>query len=630
MALLKCAVSVLLFFFIVEAATYFELGLRNSDGFAIQDHIYSSTSPLSGDRSVETTSMSRNPAPRNSSRIGHAFDSAESEITVDGLSVPPHGAMPNGSEVTSEIDVDDPVVNVSELVKNSQSTPPLQTAHGSSQEIPPKASEESKLPPAPVFSDLPNAGKIKNGDVSERASAFAFLSGSQQFEMWRFNGSHRSGRDPSIAPLACRVHSVCLLDNGTTVLPDHMHGLERYLDGCGFKHFQFASHEMKEAYSLSTHTADQDLLLAEGLDGPSLLSGIQFGKVLYHQFLSRNARNMSNFVYKCLAKDSFCDPGVPEREMDKEMTLFSDQIASLGDWSSLVLNMLNKSEEGKLSLFSKQQLFHDHTLKQLNKEQPRGSCFRSIIVSGEKGHRLPSGILDSEHHFYKENKIVRDAGQETDDEDGDGDRTQISISFIHKSENGSTLGIPAAQVETIQNMLRLRMPASKGIQLLFKSVDAGNMSMEDMRETYASSNVIVSTHGIENLNMYFMRSRSMLVEVFPYSMQEGPFDEVSHQLGIQHVGIIAMPDKPRFMGCMARKYSTDTPEFDSLEKTWDWNAEKFGQGSKGHSLHLERRRNKWIKLYPEIGQCAYEQRTVLVDVEKSVRAIFDKALVNYL
>lgn len=599
----KWMIGICVFLLVVEVVTYIELGLRNGPKLVIQRHDERKEIISGKDPDHKDFGKGHRPPTDGARKSSIEHDTSSPHIKVGGLTHDPEQLNANYSKFQND--------NEHSLDSNNSSA-------FSSKPLPENITKDG-----PYRAINQTLSPIQERAANSTSDIFKFMSKAHPFEMWRSNASHRNGRDPRLAPLTCRIHSSCLLDDGTLLLPNTMDKHERYINGCGIKRMMFSNIEHSKYFLLSKETKHRDLFLQGILNGTSLLYGIQLGKILYHQVLSRNPRNITGFVYKCLEKDTFCDTKEQKVISVSNMTLFTDRLESLDNWSRSIIELLNKSEDGRLEVMRRGDMIPSRYRASNNIDTlKRGACFRSVITSGEKGHHLPSNVLDSSHPFFHKNGIIRDARERKSEED----MGEIVITFLQKNGNG----VGAEQVDKFERLLRQRITDSSSLAVSVTSLDVVDMSEKRMREVYAQSDVLISAHIAENVNMYFMRAKSMLVEVYPFSMQEGPFNEISHQLGILHAGIVARPDRERFMTCMGNRYDSGTEEFRNMEKAWDWNVEKFGEGSKGHSLHLERRGNDWVQKFPLITKCAYEQRVELVEVEQLVRLVFDKVLVGYL
>jgi hypothetical protein len=503
------------------------------------------------------------------------------------------------------------------------------------------------------------------GDLSPRPSLL--------LQTWRYNGSHRSGRDPRLAPLTCRMYHVCQFADGSVLLPEALRGAERSVRACGVERYVFAR-QVSPATRFDHSHATLDLvapLVPPGGDDPAAQL-LYVSQIVFGQYIAQEEWSSGTVDYRRYnGSGSLVDTdGVVDEHVAKTLTplLYAradsffidggdeDGSAGQGRWESAVMDKLKTSMDG-FEVHSIEDAFPGHLGGQgdpTSTKVPHAVCYHSIMSTGEKGDELPPRMMGPANTFFMRNGIERHArwleksaaSSRTSDAAGKANTSSdpaggasagalraddgyLNVLFIRSA-------LSTADMDAIENGLRARLrEASEGARVVLHLAAVHFNATADVSllcSEFQRADVVVAAHSAVLNNVLYMRARALLVEVVPYSAGRDVYGQVAGTLGVSHVGFMAQADTRSFAACIGAK-STDSAKSPvrQLLHAWTQAAAKFTAGDRRSYLDLQSTRSRWRQEMPGSAKCALLQtRLKLVSTEAVLRAIFDRAVVPRL
>lgn len=442
-----------------------------------------------------------------------------------------------------------------------------------------------------------------------------------RFETWRHNGSHKTGRDPRLAPLACRISNACQMEDGSLLFPSSISAHQRYFGLCGFKHYSFKNVVDMGSIDFITGYEDRELYSTEPVRTGRRASVLQFSKIIFQQHVMQHLNSSRSFSYKCYEGELKCNTSmILNSTTSRGMLLTSKHDAQISSWTQSMLDLFDNGNQNMIARSASSLFPAPVDRKNDTVERPRAICFRSISENGEAGHRIPLGSFETYHPFYKQNNMSREPAVRN----SSSSKTPFNVLLVqHGLERILT------QVNEIEKQLKKTMERIKGrVAVEVVRLDVVQTPFSDLRAQFQRADIVIVPHGEDIANMLFLRKKTTIIEVYPFSLEAGPYNEMATQLEVRHSGISAEPDTKTFIACMSEKYPEDE-NFKELKGKWTKSAVKFKDGHIGNSLHLERGSSRWNELFP-IGaiECAKKQSLTLQSVEEMVRKVFDRAVVQ--
>jgi Glycosyltransferase 61 len=175
-----------------------------------------------------------------------------------------------------------------------------------------------------------------------------------------------------------------------------------------------------------------------------------------------------------------------------------------------------------------------------------GACFRSLITNNVKQYE-PHGMFDvtGQNILFTANRLSRKdpallPAMKTSP-------CTITVTALTRQGPRALLQLPELEqiIATMGQQLR--------IKTLFRAVDFNqNVPFADQVSIMQTSNVLVAAHGAGNANYLFMRPRSAVIEIFPFSYRAGPFNMFASILGLDYRYAMSEPQTDVFKECMNR------------------------------------------------------------------------------
>lgn len=494
-------------------------------------------------------------------------------------------------------------------------------------------------------------------------------------QTWRYNGSHRSGRDPRLAPLTCRLFHVCQYSDGSLLLPEAMRRVERSIRGCGIDNYVFArqaapttqfdhSHAMMDLVSPRVPPGDDD---PEG----QLLHTAQ---IVFGQHISAEEWSSRTVDYRTYNGSGVLEEsrGTSRQHVAKPLTplLYSStdvqDIGSVDEegkpvrmaWGSFALTKLRKSMDG----FEMHNIgdafpgYHAGTLVDpSSSKKPVAICYHSIMSTGEKGDELPRRMMGPSNAFFVRNTILRhtrwllptnesgNPGANPAKEDKSIELNPRRSSAIRNDDGFlnllvirdrlSKLDVDAIKAGLVSRLKMVNQDSKRALKLSTKVLNASAPS-PNMFDAFQVADIVVSAQGAALNNVLFMRARSLVVEIVPYSAPNDVYSRVCDTLSVSYVGFMARADGKSFEKCL-NQVDTDSGNTGmgaaSLLDAWKKSAYQFQHGDRRSVMDLRSPRSQWRRTVPSAVKCAQNQeRLKLVDTESILRAAFDRAVVPRL
>lgn len=494
-------------------------------------------------------------------------------------------------------------------------------------------------------------------------------------QTWRYNGSHRSGRDPRLAPLTCRLYHVCQFADGSLLLPEAMRPVERSIRSCGITDYVYARQTSPTTQFDHSH-AMFDLVAPHVPPGDDDPEGqlLHASQIIFGQHISAEEWSSETVDYRRYNGTGILEDNRGEfgKRTAKPLTPLlysrdSTQENSSSDfdgrpvrntWESSVLSRLQKSLDG-FDMHNFEDAFPgyrpDSKGDSSSSKNPLAVCYHSIMSTGEKGDELPRRMMGPATQFFKQNKILRNTrwllpSNETTNQgvsiakedksielnprratairDDDG---FLNVLFIR--DRLSKVDIDEIIDGLTSRLKALSQDSKQPLTLSATTVNATS-DVELMFDYFQATDVVVGAQGGALNNILYMRARSLVVEVVPYSAPNDVYSRICDTLSISYIGFMAIADEKRFEQCVQKlegQRETAVGAVPSLMKIWTKMAHEFNHGERRSVVDLRSSRSEWRQTIPGAATCArHQKRLKLVSTEPILRAVFDRAIIPRL
>jgi hypothetical protein len=483
-------------------------------------------------------------------------------------------------------------------------------------------------------------------------------------QTWRYNGSHSSGRDPRLAPLTCRMYHVCQFADGSVLLPEAFRALERSVRSCGIEKYMFARQARPETRFDHSHGLN-DLISpsAPPSRGAAVAQLLYFFQIVFGQHISREEWSSDTVDYRRYngSGDLVDTNGRVNVNVAKPLTplIFSgpdfvpDDFDEEGNkqtptWEKDVIEKLKKSMEG-FEVHRFNEAFPDRDENggdPSTADKPQAVCYHSIMSTGEKGDELPPRMMGKANPFFARNGIERSIrwSRELDfaahNASTESQRAKDITSKVRADDGNLNIlfirgGLSMEDLDSVEKRLegRLKTAAAGGkVKLHVSTVRfEAKADVALLYSEFQRADVVVAAHSAVLNNIMYMRARSLLVEILPYSIPDEVYGRVAATLGVSHVAIMAKADSKSFRMCIQSDWSSSGDAAERLLKAWDESSKQFVAGDRKSYLDFKSPRSRWRNEVPRARQCAFRQSCLkLVSTEAILRAIFDRAVVPRL
>lgn len=483
-------------------------------------------------------------------------------------------------------------------------------------------------------------------------------------QTWRYNGSHNSGRDPRLAPLTCRMYHVCQFADGSVLFPEAYRGIERIVRACGVEKYIFARQASPDTTFDHSH-AMNDLVapLVPPRSTTHMEQLLHFSQIIFGQHISNEQWSSETVDYRQYngSGDVVDVHGrVDENIAPPLRPLLYSRVESLEDesddegserkmtWESLVMDKFEKSMEG-FEVHRIDEAFPsraDSNGDASTAEKPLTVCYHSVMSTGERGDELPSRWLGPTNPFFSRNGIERHTRwlrrPDTSNENprSGHENTTREATIVPRPDDGNLNilfirdGLRAADLDSIEQSIQKRLrkvaTSKKGLHLsalrFGASADVGLLYLEFQR-----ADVVVAARSAVLNNVLYMRTSSVLLEIFPFSAADDTYGKVATSLGVAHVAIMAKADTKTFKKCIDSDSTVPDQTKERLMRAWSQASKRFSGGNRGSHLGLNSPRSQWRQEVPSAFSCAARQKWLhLVNTDAVLRAIFDRAVVPRL
>lgn len=460
------------------------------------------------------------------------------------------------------------------------------------------------------------------------------------FQTWRFNGTHRSGRDPRLAPLTCRLYHVCQYSDGSLILPEAMRPYERLLKTCGIENYFFANQANRATKFDHSHGMN-DLVSTAIPPHPSDPAGqLMFvNKIIFAQYVTHQDESSSTIDYRFYSVSGSRSmvqalrPVMYARDQALRTVIKEEGGEKIiPTWESLAVEKLKNSMvdfevhgfyDAFPSIGGK-----DRWTDPTSSADSRAVCFHSVVSTGEAGDELPKNAMLGSNPFFSRNRIERTVRWQA--KAADGASTAKPSASVRGSEDGYLNVLIISDwisrvdqkliTESITQRLKGLSPGSKVVlepRIVRLNVTAATSDL--VTEFHKADIVIAPQSAVLNYVLY-MREKSLLVEVFPYSEKSEVYKKIAGNLSVNYLGIMALPDTKTFQKCLEDENERLEESDIKLLRRWKLAAEEFKNGNRKSYLDLQG--------HPRARRCVKKQlRRKLVNIDPIMRAIFDRVVI---
>jgi hypothetical protein len=280
---------------------------------------------------------------------------------------------------------------------------------------------------------------------------------------------------------------------------------------------------------------------------------------------------------------------------------------------------------------------------------PRAVCFKSIISTGEIGNKLPRPAMGPDNHFFKRNnisrkqrwKIASHMSREFDNEVARDGQNLVRASPIDVQDTYVNLLICSTylateDVEALVNRLqkRLQLRASENTIRLNASVAyvSGTTDAQVALKQFQAADIVLAAHSPLLQNVLYMRPKSLLIEVTPFSAVCDSYGLFASQLNVSYVSVMARADTKWFKWCIQRSMGPSSAQhLQLLLNAWEEAADRFDDGDRRSHLRLSDETSPWHADAPGARECALQQTHLKIrNIDYVERAMFDHAVVPRL
>lgn len=485
-------------------------------------------------------------------------------------------------------------------------------------------------------------------------------------QTWRYNGSHSSGRDPRLAPLTCRMYHVCQFADGAILFPEAYRGLDRHIKACGIQNYLFARQASPETHFDHSHAL---LDLVAPLVPPHSAAPVEqllhFSQIVFGQHISAEEWSSETVDYRQYNGSGDLVDTVGQFDLTvaaplrpllySRSDLVLDEIDEDGlllkpTWERQVLDRLTKSMEG-FEVHRIDDAFPsraDGSGDASTADKPQAVCYHSIMSTGEKGDELPPRMLGHANPFFERNRIDRHTRWLSREEEMSKAASK-KAKDLGSTENAPRLraddgnlnillirnGLSTADLDSVEKRIQARLQTtardSKRELHVFVVRFSATADVSLLYLEFQRADVVVAARSAVLNNVLYMRMRSVLIEILPYSVPDETYGKFANTLGVSHVAIMAKADTKSFKSCIEKDFTTLESSKERLLKAWTEGAKQFVAGDRRSYMDFNSVRSQWRLEVPSAFSCASRQsRLQLVSTEAVLRAIFDRAVVPRL
>lgn len=491
-------------------------------------------------------------------------------------------------------------------------------------------------------------------------------------ETWRYNGSHASGRDPRLAPLTCRLYNSCVMPNGTLYVLDTLRKADAFLQHCGASGIHYV--DWRTFQSLRhRHYLDLDLISPDTItfDEHDFTFLSQAMRIIMSHYVVLKSWSTRSVNYQQYSKNgdrvhSTCseNTSAPFKPCvvaaDSIENLYPFEKSSTQHWKSKLLSFIHNSVPDSQFLTEREVFVKNSGVE--CKQQMKPACFRSIILTGERGNQIPPALLERDNPFFLSNSLKRD-NRWPDRMNthktvplnenfpqciapGCRSRSKATITSIAspkisllKKQTTFSLRIAVyekrlvrSDIDRVLKSLQLALQRRSVSSIPRLQVDYFNDSTAagDIISVVKELDVYIAASGSALSYTLYMRKKSVVVEILPFSVALRYYAHFAEQMDIVYSGHMALPDTDTFKQCVSR-YGIDSHSVQNLINAWENAAEEFKNGDRRSYLKLHLENSHWSKQCPEALSCAAQQRHLQIRRTQDVfRAIYDRAVVPRL
>jgi hypothetical protein len=478
-------------------------------------------------------------------------------------------------------------------------------------------------------------------------------------QTWRYNGSHRSGRDPRLAPLTCRLYHTCQFSDGTVVLPESMRRRERFIRACGFDVYIFSF--QASPHTIFDHTyAGYDLISPRVTPHEDRRPGAllpHVGQVIFSLFISNTLSSARDIDFRSYGREGArlyeIDPLLKSPATLIKPLLYTN--GSVGElrasetretWGERVITLLERSSPDFKLASHAGDVFPDHNSNTENRDivDPRAVCYKSIISTGERGDMLPRNAMGANNVFFKRNNLLRIQRWTPVS------RTAATIQKTEGSKGEEILRESAVEAlnvlvcndnlvsEEIKSLLeelerRMEMHPRGSLKLKINSSELNSTADSQLALTaFQEADIVLAAHTPLLQNVLYMRPKSVLIEVTPFSVAIDSYGLFAQQLNVSYVSIMARADTKWFKWCIKHSMGpSSTRQAEHAVKEWMEASKRFDEGDRRSHLRLSDEKSPWHSDAPGARDCALQQSLLRIrNIDSVVRAMYDRAVIPRL
>lgn len=368
----------------------------------------------------------------------------------------------------------------------------------------------------------------------------------------------------------CRVHNVCIRNDGTLLIHPELKRHEAALRECSVQKLGY----LKDAndFNANDSTAAFDLFGASTarFHIPHFLTDVL--PILYASELIWPTTTHSSMKSNCVSPShSTCDRQSIPSSMYSALFI-EDRVLrmTVSSWVPQLTAML----PGRPFLYSPETLFPTTD----NAIIPEKRCFRSVVSFSRRSHMLHSsewfgegnGMFD--RHGLTRYSVLRPPSRYSKGKHACRVHIVIINRFGWERRHGVFLGRDLVNVDEIKTRIERDsvMTQSPAVAPTVVVEYFENKTFAEQVDIMQRADVIVGVHGAGLSNILFARKDAPILEVLPFTYYAGPFATVAESLYLKYSYMIAEPDTKTFLECieMRAKKSGDTGISRRAKELW--------------------------------------------------------------
>jgi Glycosyltransferase 61 len=205
-------------------------------------------------------------------------------------------------------------------------------------------------------------------------------------------------------------------------------------------------------------------------------------------------------------------------------------------------------------------------------ESPQGrrACFGSLSVSAEPRRLSIRGFGKPADLFEKSVLFAHNGIQRRVPVVKRGSHCSLNVTIVNRPFKVGSRVFPdgARRISNVRDLQAALYEESQrlGISVVVtERADFSSVGILEQFEVMQNTQILVSVHGAELSNVFFLRRGVSVTEVFPFRYTPTIFVEIMRALGIHHETYVAKPDVDSYSKCVYHFYREGNPLRDAAE-----------------------------------------------------------------